>query len=311
MATTSAQAKGSDQRATLGTSLAHAKRSIRSPKGTDTWHSGPRPPRLAGSRRRKQRGIANYLPVNLGEIPDYYRRFIDPVDIVVLKTCPMDANGYFNFSAATFWHRAVIERARMVIVEESSGLPYVMGEGTGVHVSEVDYIIEGDHAPAVEVPNPPPKDVDHAVARLITGEIEDGDCLQVGIGGMPNAVCSLLRECGVQDLGIHTEMLTDGIIDLYQAGRITGAHKQLNPGKIVCTFALGSRYLYDAIDRNPDMQFFPVDYTNLPHNIMQNDRVVAINDTTQIDLQGQAASESDGHRQISGTGGQSQFVRGA
>ncbi|MBP6224806.1 MAG: 4-hydroxybutyrate CoA-transferase [Rhizobacter sp.] len=262
-------------------------------------------------RRKHDAGIANYLPVNLGEIPDYYRRFIDPVDIVIIKTCPMDADGYFNFSAATVWHRAVIERARMVIVEVSSGLPYVLGEQTGVHVSEVDYIIEGDSTPATELPNPPPTEVDEAVARLIAGEIEDGDCLQIGIGGMPNAVCSLLSGSGVHDLGIHTEMLTDGIMDLYQAGRITGARKQLNPGKIVCTFALGSRRLYDGIDRNPDIHFYPVDYTNLPHNIMRNDRVIAINNTTQIDLQGQAASESDGHRHISGTGGQLQFVRGA
>lgn len=262
-------------------------------------------------RRKHDAGIANYLPVNLGEIPDYYRRFIDPVDIVIIKTCPIDADGYFNFSAATVWHRAVIERARMVIVEVSSGLPYVLGEQTGVHVSEVDYIIEGDSTPVTELPNPPPTEVDEAVARLIAGEIEDGDCLQIGIGGMPNAVCSLLSGSGVHDLGIHTEMLTDGIMDLYQAGRITGARKQLNPGKIVCTFALGSRRLYDGIDRNPDIHFYPVDYTNLPHNIMRNDRVIAINNTTQIDLQGQAASESDGHRHISGTGGQLQFVRGA
>lgn len=262
-------------------------------------------------RRKHDAGIANYLPVNLGEIPDYYRRFIDPVDIVILKTCPMDADGYFNLSAASFWHRALIERARMVIVEESSGLPHVMGEQTGVHISEVDYIIRGDDAPAAELPNPPPTDVDRAVARLIISEIEDGSCLQIGIGGMPNAVCSLLRESPVKDLGIHTEMLTDGIIDLYRDGRITGARKQLNPGKIACTFALGSRHLYDTIDRNADFHFCPVDYTNLPHIIMQNDRVLAINNTTQIDLQGQAASESDGHRHISGTGGQLQFVRGA
>jgi acyl-CoA hydrolase len=262
-------------------------------------------------RRKHDAGLANYLPVNLGEIPDYYRRFIDPVDIVVLKTCPMDENGFFNFSAASLWHSAVIERARMVIVEESAGLPYAMGEGNGVHVSEVDYIIEGDHTPAPELPNPPPSDVDRAVARLITEEIEDGSTLQIGIGGMPNAVCSLLRESSVSDLGVHTEMLTDGIMDLYHDGRISGDHKQLNPGKIVCTFALGSQALYDAIDHNPDLHFCAVDYTNLPHNIMQNDRVVAINNTTQIDLQGQAASESAGHRHISGTGGQLQFVRGA
>ncbi len=262
-------------------------------------------------RRKHDAGIANYLPVNLGEIPDYYRRFIDPVDIVILKTCPMDANGYFNFSAATLWHHAVIERARMVIVEESSGIPYVMGEQTGIHVNEVDYIIEGDHALAALLPNPPPTDVDRAVALLITNEIDDGACLQIGIGGMPNAVCALLQESGIKDLGVHSEMVTDGIIDLYRAGRITGARKNLNPGKIVCTFGLGSRYLYEALDKNPDFHFLPVDFTNLPHIIMQNDRMVAINNTIQIDLQGQAASESDGHRQISGTGGQLQFVRGA
>ena len=262
-------------------------------------------------RKKHDVGLANYLPVNLGEIPDYYRRFIDPVDIVILKTCPMDKNGYFNFSAGNLWHRAVIERAHMVIVEESAGLPYVMGDQTGVHVNEVDYIIDGDNAPATELPNPPPTDVDRAVARLIMSEIEDGACLQIGIGGMPNAVCALLLESGVNDIGVHTEMLTDGIIDLYRSGRITGRRKTLNPGKMVCTFALGSRYLYDAIDHNPDIHFHPVDYTNLPHIIMQNDRVVSINNTTQIDLQGQAASESDGHRHISGTGGQLQFVRGA
>ena len=262
-------------------------------------------------RKKHDAGCAHYLPVNLGEIPDYYRRFIDPVDIVIVKTCPMDADGYFNFGPANLWHRAVIERARMVIVEVSEGVPYVLGDANGVHESEVDYIIEGNHQPVAELPNPPPTDADRAVARLITAEIEDGACLQVGIGGMPNAVCSLLAESGVRDLGVHTEMLMDGIIDLYRAGIVTGARKTLNPGKLVCTFALGSRYLYDAITRNPDILCCPVDYTNLPHNIMQNDRAVAINNTTQIDLQGQAASESDGHRHISGTGGQAQFVRGA
>jgi len=262
-------------------------------------------------RGKHDSGIANYLPVNLGEIPDYYRRFIDPVDIVILKTCPKDANGFFNFSAATLWHQSVIDRARMVIVEESEGLPYAMGEQTGVHESQVDFIIEGDHARAAELPHLAPTEADRAIARLIAQEIQDGDCLQVGIGGMPSAVCSLLKDSGAKDLGIHTEMLNDGIMDLYLAGRITGARKQLNRGRIVCTFALGSRYLYDGIDHNPDIEFFPVDYTNLPHRIMQNDQVVAINNTTQIDLQGQAASESDGHRHISGTGGQLQFVRGA
>ena len=262
-------------------------------------------------RKKHDAGIANYLPVHLGEIPDYYRRFIDPVDIVILKTCPMDESGYFNFSASNLWHQAVIDRAKLVIVEEDPGLPYVMGEETGFHVSEVDYIIQGNDAPAIEVPNPPITEVDCKVAHLIAGEIEDGACLQIGIGGMPNAVCCALKDSGLKDLGIHTEMITDGIVDLYEAGLITGGRKQRNPGKIVGTFSLGSPHLYETVNRNPDFHYYPVDYTNLPHLIMLNDNVVAINNTTQIDLQGQAASESDGNRHISGTGGQSQFVRGA
>ena len=262
-------------------------------------------------RAKHDAGCCNYIPLNLGEVPDYYRRFIDPVDIVVLKTCPMDENGIFNFSATNAWHRATIEHAKTVIVEMSTGLPYVYGEMNGVHVSEVDHIIEGNSAPAAELKNPPPTDIDRAVARQIAGEIEDGNCVQIGIGAMPNAVCSLLLESGVRDLGVHTEMMTDGIIDLYKAGCVTGARKTLNPGKLVFTFALGSPGLYAAIDRNADMMCCPVDYTNSPHIIMQNDQVVSINNTTQIDLQGQASSESDGHRHISGTGGQLQFVRGA
>lgn len=262
-------------------------------------------------RRKHDAGRCNYLPLNLGEVPDYYRRFLDPVDIAILKCCPMDADGFFNFSAANLWHRAVIERARVVIVEVTRGQPYVCGQHNGVHVSEVDYIIEGDHQSAAELSNPPPTEVDRAVARQIAAEVEDGACLQIGIGGMPNAVCSLLLESGVRDLGVHTEMLTDGIGDLYRAGRITGTRKTLDPGKIVYTFALGSSALYATLERNPDFDCYPVDYTNLPHFIMRNERVISINNTTQVDLQGQAASESDGHRHISGTGGQLQFVRGA
>ena len=135
--------------------------------------------------------------------------------------------------------------------------------------------------------------------------------MQIGIGAMPNAVCSLLLESGVRNLGIHTEMLTDGIIDLYQAGVVTGSAKTSHPGKIVCSFGLGSKQLYEAIDHNPDISCQPVEMTNLPHLIMQNDRLTTINNTTQMDLQGQAASETAGFRHLSGTGGQLQFVRGA
>ena len=262
-------------------------------------------------RKQHDAGRAHYIPVNLGEIPDYYRRFIAPVDVVVFKTCRMDENGYFNFSAANLWHRAIAERAKVVIVEVTDGLPYVFGEANGLHVSEVDYIIEGDNQPAPELPNPPPTEVDVAVGKLIANEIEDGACLQIGIGGMPNAVCTQLLQSGARDLGVHTEMLTEGLMDLYRAGLVTNARTQVHPGKLVFSFGLGSRAYYDSIERNDGLLCLSVEQTNSPEEIARNDRVVAINNTTQIDLQGQAASESDGLRHISGTGGQLQFVRGA
>jgi acyl-CoA hydrolase len=198
-----------------------------------------------------------------------------------------------------------------MIVETSTAVPYVFGDDNGVHISEVDYIIEGDNEPLPELASPPVSEIDRAVAMRIAGEVEDGSCLQIGIGGMPNAVCSLLLNAGAKDLGVHTEMLTDGLIKLYQAGVVTGAKKQLNPGKVVFTFGHGSRNMYEVIDGNPDMLCCNVEHTNLPHIIMQNDKVFSINNTTQMDLQGQAASESDGHRHISGTGGQLQYARGA
>jgi acyl-CoA hydrolase len=269
------------------------------------WHF------LSYDRKKHDLGRCNYMPLNLSEVPDYYRRFIEPVDMVVLKTCPIDDNGCFNFSATNMWHRAIIERARMVIVEVTQGLPYVYGRQNSVHLSEVDYIIDGDNQPPPDLPNPQPSEVDRAVARRIAAEIDDGACLQVGIGGMPNAVCALLLESGVRDLGVHTEMLTDGLGQLYRAGRVSGSRKTLDPGKVVYSFALGSSELYAAIRDNPDFICCPVDYTNSPVNVLRNDQVISINNTTQIDLQGQAASESDGHRHISGTGGQLDFVRGA
>ncbi|MDZ4738692.1 MAG: acetyl-CoA hydrolase/transferase C-terminal domain-containing protein [Alphaproteobacteria bacterium] len=252
-----------------------------------------------------------YIPLNLGEVPDYYRRFLAPTDIVIIRAAPMDEHGMFNFGPTCAWLRATIERAKMVIVEVSPGIPYVYGPANGVHISEIDYLIEGSNIGLAELPHSAMSDIDRAVARQLASEIEDGACIQIGIGAMPNAACSLLAESGIKNLGVHTEMLTDGIIDLVKAGCVTGARKQLNPGKVVFTFAFGSKYMYDAITRNPEMEIHPVEYTNLPHIIMQNDNAVSINNTTQMDLQGQACSESDGHRHLTGTGGQLQFVRGA
>jgi acyl-CoA hydrolase len=262
-------------------------------------------------RQQHDLGRCNYIPMNFGEAPDYYRRFVDPIDVACVKTCPIDEHGYFNFGGSVTYEKAMTERAKVLIVETCEAMPYVHGQEASVHVSEVDYVIDGGGDPVPEAGNPPVTDADRKVARQIAAEIEDGACLQIGIGGMPNAVCALLKEAGVRDLGIHTEMLVDGMIDLVEAGLVTGARKTLNRYQIVFTFAAGSRKQYDFIHRNAGAQSYPVDYTNLPHNIMQNERVVSINNTTQIDLQGQAASESAGHRHLTGTGGQLQFVRGA
>jgi len=262
-------------------------------------------------RRQHDAGRCNYIPMNFGEAPDLYRRFVDPIDVAVLKTAPVDAQGFFNFGGAVTYEKAATERARVMIVETCEAMPYVHGSEHCIHASEVDYVIDGGADAIPELHNPAATDVDHAVARLIAAEIEDGACLQIGVGGMPNAVCTLLAEAGVRDLGIHTEMLVDGMIDLVDAGLVTGARKRIDRGQIVYTFAAGSKRQYDFIHQNPLMACRPVDYTNLPHHIMQNDRVVSINNTTEIDLQGQAASESAGHRHLTGTGGQLQFVRGA
>ena len=223
----------------------------------------------------------------------------------------MDAHGYFNFGGAVAHARAITERAKIVIVETCEAMPYVYGQQEAILVSEVTHVIDGGVGSVPELPNPPVSEVDRQVAARIAAELEDGACLQIGIGGMPNAVCAALKGAGLRDLGIHTEMFVDGMVDLAETGVVTGARKQINREQIVFAFAAGSRRQYDFIHRNARVQSYPVDYTNLPENIMRNDRVVAINNTTQMDLQGQAASESDGHRHLTGTGGQLQFVRGA
>ncbi|WP_198372972.1 acetyl-CoA hydrolase/transferase family protein [Roseomonas rosulenta] len=262
-------------------------------------------------RKQHDAGRVSYIPCNLGEIPDYYRRFVDRVDIAVMKAAPMDADGFFNIGPLCLWHPAVIERAKVLVLEVAPRMPCVVGPEVRVHRSHVDFIIEGEDGPMPELPNAEATEVDRAVARLIANEVEDGACLQVGIGGMPNAVTTLLLHSGVKDLGIHTEMLNDGLVELYRAGRVSGARKATDRGLVTYSFALGSQATYATLHDNADFMCRTVDATNLPDIIAANDRVVAINNTTQIDLQGQAASESDGHRHISGTGGQLQFVRGA
>ena len=262
-------------------------------------------------RRQFDAGRCTYIPLNLGEWPDLYRRFCERVDIAVLQVCPKDADGNYNFSISASYMRALVEKADVVIVEVNPALPYCYGPDNAVHESEVDFVIELPPLPAPELPSAISSEVDLAIARLVAAEIRDGDCLQLGIGGLPNAVGRAIAGAGVKDLGVHTEMMVEGLVELVKAGVATGARKQVDVGKAVYAFAIGTADIYAALDRNPAFVARQVDYTNLPQFVAQNHNVVAVNSTGQMDLQGQAASEADGYRHFSGTGGQLGFVRAA
>lgn len=270
----------------------------------ESWHFS------AHDRKSYDNGIVSYIPFNFGEGPQIYRDFLD-VDLAVIKTTPMDRHGYFNFGASNCYIRALCEKAKRIVVETSTALPTCYGSENIIHISELDAVIQGDNAPLTELPSAPITDTDIKVANLIIPEIINGACLQIGIGGMPNAVCSALAKASVKNLGIHTEMFVDGMVDLVEAGKVTGAFKATHRGKIVYTFAQGSKYMYDFLDGNEMCMSLPVNETNLTENIARNRNVVSINNAMQIDLMGQVASESAGFKHRTGTGGQLQFVRGA
>jgi acyl-CoA hydrolase len=270
----------------------------------ESWHFS------AHDRKSYDNGVASYIPFNFGEGPRLYQDYLD-VDIAVIKTTPMDRHGYFNFGVSNCYVRALCDKARRVVVETSTVLPTCYGLENVIHISEVDAVIQGDNAPLTELPSAPVTDVDIKVANFIIPEIEDGACLQIGIGGMPNAVCSALASAPVKHLGVHTEMFVDGMVDLVTAGKVTGACKSTYRGKIVFTFALGTKRMYDFIDGNEMCMSLPVNETNLTENIARNRKVISINNAMQIDLMGQVASESAGFKHKTGTGGQLQFVRGA
>lgn len=251
-----------------------------------------------------------YLPVLYHEQPRYYRENI-PTDVLLLTVAPMDEWGYFNFGPQVSCTMALCEAAKTIICEVNPNVPRCGGGSQeAIHISQVDYIVEANW-PLSELPNIIPSDTDRQIAGLIMEHIEDGSCLQLGIGGMPNAVGAMIAESDLKDLGIHTEMFVDSFVRMVESGRVTGARKSIDKYKIVCTFALGSKKTYDFVNDNPRIAFYPVDYTNDPFVIAQNDKVVAINNCVEVDLTGQVCSESSGVRQISGTGGQFDFTYGA
>lgn len=264
-------------------------------------------------RQLGDKNLAYHIPGNYREeVPRLYHGHTAAPNVAMLKTTSMDKNGFFNFGTSCSFTHATAKMADIVIVEVNKNAPYCLGgDHENIHISEVDYIVEGDHQPLLTLPEVAASEEDLKIASLIVEEIEDGSCLQLGIGGIPNAVGKIIADSDVKDLGCHSEMLADAYVDLYEKGKMTGAKKTTDKYKMVYTFAMGSEKLYQFMDNNPVCATYSVDYTNDYHVIASNDRVVSINNALQVDLFGQVCSESQGYRHISGTGGQLDFTIGA
>jgi acyl-CoA hydrolase len=264
-------------------------------------------------REYHKNGACSYIPFGLSEGPRMYREWLkDQVDITFIETTPMDARGNFNFGAAITRQKAACEVARIVVLEVNEHMPWVFGgHDELVNISRVSYVVENyDY----KIPEFPPSVVtkeDEAIAALLAEQIDDGATVQLGVGAIPSVVGKLLIQHGLHDLGIHSEMFNDSMMELIEAGVVNGSKKTLNPGRAVHCFAAGSEKLYKFMDRNPALAGYPVDYTNDPYIIARNRNQIAINSTLRVDLRGQVCSESVGCRQISGTGGQLEFTRGA
>ncbi len=261
----------------------------------------------AASRAGGQAGWLDFIPSYFSEMPSQIERGQIPADVVLSMASPMDQHGYFSLSLGADYTMAALARARAVVLEVNPNVPYANGN-CHVHISQVTALIESSD-PVMEVGLPKIGPVQQAIGKYVADMIEDGSTLQIGYGGIPDAV--VMQLSAKHDLGIHTEMIGDGILSLIESGAVTNRKKNYLPGKMVATFALGSRKLYQFMDRNPALEIHPVDFTNDPYLAGKNDKLVAINATLQIDLLGQCGSESLGHRPYSGTGGQSDFVRGA
>ena len=260
----------------------------------------------ASTRKAAKEGRADVTPVYFSEVPELFRTTL-PVDAVFLNLSPPDEHGYCSFGISVDYSKPAAMEAELVIAQINPSMPRTLGDSF-IHISDIDYIVEAD-TPLIELPPAGISEVERAIGKNCASLIEDGDTLQLGIGAIPDAVLGFLKE--KKDLGIHSEMISDGIVELYEGGVITNRRKSLHAGKSIVTFLMGTRRLYDFADNNPAVELHPVDYVNDPYVIAQNERLVSFNSCVQVDLMGQVVSASVGRRQISGVGGQVDFVRGA
>ena len=271
----------------------------------NSWHCS------GYERKLCDEGLCNYIPMIFRNMASYYRRYLT-VNVAMISVAPMDSKGFFNFSMVNCTTRAILDAADLIILEVNEHMPHVYGgQEDCIHISEVDVVVEGEHKPLAQLPVPPATEIDEKIASLLLPHIPDGATIQLGIGGMPNSVGKLMAESDLKNLGMHTELLSDGFVDLYEAGKLTNSRKTLHRGKGVFGIALGSQRLYDWVGENQGLLSFPMDYVNQPSVMAQMENMISINNCIAIDLYGQVSSESAGTRHISGTGGQLDFSTGA
>jgi len=266
----------------------------------NSWFNSPYTRKMVNDKR------ADFTPNFFHESPALFSNYHE-INILIAAVSPMDRHGYFSFGLSVDYTKPVAEHADLVILEVNQAMPRTLGDSF-IHISEVDYLVESDY-PLPELPVSEPDEVELRIGEYVAELIEDGSTLQLGIGGIPNAITASLTD--KKDLGIHSEMLTDGMVDLVEKGVITNRMKSIHKGKIIGSFAAGTRRLYEFLDDNPMVEMHPVSYTNDPFIISQNYKMVSINSCIEVDLLGQCAAETVGITQISGTGGQTDFVRGA
>ena len=259
------------------------------------------------ARQAVNEGRADYVPVFLSDVPRLFESGALPLDAVLVNATPPDAHGFCSLGTSVEAMHAAIRAAKTVIVQLNRAMPRTLGESF-IHVSEIDLAVEVD-VPPYEHPVGEIGEVERRIGEYVADLVPDGGTLQLGIGAIPAATALALRD--KRDLGIHTEMFTDAVVDLVEAGVITGARKERNRGKIVTAFVMGSKRLYDFVHDNPMVEMRAVDFTNDSHVIRSFSRMVAINSAIEVDLSGQVVADSIGHRLYSGVGGQMDFIRGA
>ena len=263
-------------------------------------------------RKHIDTGACFYEPMRYSELPRYYYDHINPPDVAMIQVGPMDKHGYFNFGVSASHMKAICDTAKILIVEVNQNMPRCLGGfGESVHITDVDMIVEGRNDPMGQMLSAPPTEIDKAVAKQVVERIPNGACLQLGIGGMPNAVGMLLCESDLRDMSVHTEMYVEAFVDLSLCGKISGANKSIDHGRQTYSFAAGSQRVYDFLDDNRMCMAAPVSYVNDIRTIAAIDNFMSINNAVDIDLYGQVSSETSGIRHISGAGGQQDFVLGA